>query len=76
MIFVYRSKRGGRVKLLVCDGTGLVLILKRLESAKWPPNQPSRSPRSEPTPKHCEVDPSSETTGAGLLVGSAAAPTC
>ena len=38
-IFVFRSKRSDRVKLLVYDGTGLVLIWKRLEGGtfKWPP---------------------------------------
>jgi transposase len=38
-IFVFRSKRADRVKILVYDGTGLVLIWKRLETAgfKWPP---------------------------------------
>ena len=38
-IFVFRSKRADRVKMLVYDGTGLVLIWKRLEGAqfKWPP---------------------------------------
>ena len=37
-IFVFRSKRADRVKLLVYDGIGLVLIWKRLEGAKfkWP----------------------------------------
>ena len=37
-IFVFRSKRADRVKLLVYDGTGLVLIWKRLEGGKfkWP----------------------------------------
>jgi transposase len=37
-IFVFRSKRADRVKMLVYDGTGLVLIWKRLEGAKfkWP----------------------------------------
>jgi transposase len=35
---VFRSKRGDRVKILVWDGTGLVLIYKRLESGQfaWP----------------------------------------
>jgi hypothetical protein len=39
-IFVFRSKRSDRGKLLVYDGTGLVLIWKRLEGGtfKWPPN--------------------------------------
>src|SRR3954468_21265380 len=38
-VFVFRSKRADRVKLLVYDGTGLVLIWKRLEGStfKWPP---------------------------------------
>jgi transposase len=35
---VFRSKRGDRVKILVWDGTGLVLIYKRLECGQfaWP----------------------------------------
>lgn len=35
---VFRSKRGDRLKILVWDGTGLVLIYKRLEvsSFVWP----------------------------------------
>jgi len=35
---VFRSKRGDRVKILVWDGTGLVLTYKRLESGQfaWP----------------------------------------
>lgn len=38
-VFVFRSKRADRVKLLIYDGTGLVLIWKRLEGNKfkWPP---------------------------------------
>ena len=37
-VFVFRSKRADRIKLLVYDGTGLVLIWKRLEGSKfkWP----------------------------------------
>lgn len=37
-IFVFRSKRADRLKLLVWDGTGLVLAHKRLENGKfaWP----------------------------------------
>jgi transposase len=37
-IFVFRSKRADRLKLIVWDGTGLVLAHKRLESSKfaWP----------------------------------------
>ena len=35
---VFRSKRGDRIKVLVWDGTGLVLIYKRLETGSfiWP----------------------------------------
>ena len=38
-IFIFRSKRADRIKLLVWDGSGLVLIWKRLEngSFRWPP---------------------------------------
>jgi transposase len=38
-VIVFRARRGDRVKLLVWDGTGLVLIWKRLERGgfKWPP---------------------------------------
>lgn len=37
-VFVFRSKRADRIKLLVYDGTGLVVIWKRLEGSKfkWP----------------------------------------
>jgi hypothetical protein len=43
-IFVFRSKRADRVKMLVYDGTGLVLIWKRLEGAKEPNSNGRRSP--------------------------------
>jgi transposase len=38
-IFVFRSRRADRVKLLVFDGTGLMLVTKRLEAGRfvWPP---------------------------------------
>lgn len=38
-VFVFRSKRADRIKLLVWDGSGLMLIWKRLENGKfrWPP---------------------------------------
>src|SRR5271165_2579286 len=37
-VFVFRSKRADRVKILVWDRTGLVLVHKRLEGSKfvWP----------------------------------------
>ena len=38
MIYVVRAKRADRVKLLLWDGTGLVLVAKRLENSsfRWP----------------------------------------
>jgi transposase len=38
-ILVFRAKRADRVKLLFWDGSGLVLVSKRLEQGafKWPP---------------------------------------
>jgi transposase len=39
IIFVFRSKRADRVKILAWDGSGLVLFWKRLEHGafRWPP---------------------------------------
>lgn len=38
-IFVFRCKRADRVKILAWDGSGLVLVWKRLEHGafRWPP---------------------------------------
>jgi len=38
-VYVFRSKRADRAKILFWDGSGLVLIHKRLEAHKfaWPP---------------------------------------
>lgn len=38
-VFIFRSKRSDRLKLLVWDGSGLCLITKRLENGAfiWPP---------------------------------------
>jgi transposase len=38
-IFVFRARRVDRVKLIVYDGTGLILMTKRLEAGRfvWPP---------------------------------------
>ena len=38
LIIVFRSKRGDRIKALFWDGSGLVLVYKRLEDGKfaWP----------------------------------------
>ena len=37
-VFVFRSKRGDRIKILVWDQTGLVMVYKHLEggSFHWP----------------------------------------
>jgi transposase len=37
-IFIFRSRRSDRLKLLIWDGTGLCLVTKRLESGSftWP----------------------------------------
>ena len=37
-VFIFRARRADRVKLLVYDGTGLVLYSKRLEAGRfcWP----------------------------------------
>ena len=38
-VLVFRSRRGDRVKILVWDGSGLVLVWKQLEGGafRWPP---------------------------------------
>lgn len=38
-IFIFRSKRADRLKLVTWDGSGLVLLWKRLEHGafRWPP---------------------------------------
>jgi transposase len=38
-IFIFRSKRADRLKILAWDGSGLVLVWKRLEQSafRWPP---------------------------------------
>lgn len=38
VVYVFRAKRADRVKLLLWDGSGLVLVSKRLEqgSFRWP----------------------------------------
>lgn len=37
-VFVFRAKRADRVKIVLWDGTGLVMIYKRLEDSRftWP----------------------------------------
>jgi transposase len=39
VVLVFRSKRADRIKLVVWDGSGLVLIWKQLEGGafRWPP---------------------------------------
>lgn len=47
-IFVFRGRRGDRVKLLWWDGDGLCLFAKRLETGKfvWPQAQSGKVPLS------------------------------
>ncbi|MBE7202425.1 MAG: IS66 family insertion sequence element accessory protein TnpB [Parafilimonas terrae] len=42
-VYVFRSKRADRIKLVFWDGTGLVLVAKRLESGAfhWPASRDS-----------------------------------
>ena len=35
LIIVFRSRRGDRIKVLLWDGSGLVLVYKRLEDGKF-----------------------------------------
>ncbi|MCW8087613.1 IS66 family insertion sequence element accessory protein TnpB [Sabulicella glaciei] len=39
LVLVFRSKRADRIKILVWDGSGLVLVWKQLEGGgfRWPP---------------------------------------
>ena len=40
-IYIFRSRRADKLKLIVWDGTGFVLIMKRLEQKRfiWPTQQ-------------------------------------
>jgi transposase len=40
-VFIFRSKRTDRIKLILWDGSGLCLVTKRLEAGgfTWPPVQ-------------------------------------
>ncbi|HUW80815.1 MAG TPA: IS66 family insertion sequence element accessory protein TnpB [Acidocella sp.] len=40
-VFIFRSKRTDRIKLILWDGSGLCLVTKRLEAGSftWPPVQ-------------------------------------
>jgi transposase len=45
-VFIFRPRRGDRVKILVYDGTGLVLVTKRCQrAAKLPQFGAGNSPR-------------------------------
>jgi transposase len=45
VVYVFRAKRADRVKLIFWDGTGMVLVAKRLEDGKfrWPGVQDATS---------------------------------
>ena len=40
-VFIFRSKRADRIKLILWDGSGLCMVIKRLEAGgfTWPPVQ-------------------------------------
>jgi transposase len=42
-VFIFRPKRTDRVKILVYDGTGLVLYSKRLEAGRFSWSSPAES---------------------------------
>ena len=52
VIYVFRSKRADRLKLLLWDGSGMVLLAKRLEQGtfSWPQSPDPASRKLELTP--------------------------
>jgi IS66 Orf2 like protein len=55
-VLVFRSKRADRLKMLVYDGTGLVLIWKRLEGAKFK-HRPDDLSAASPVNHHRRLSP-------------------
>ncbi|MBQ2260478.1 MAG: IS66 family insertion sequence element accessory protein TnpB, partial [Loktanella sp.] len=55
-VFVFRSRRADRLKLLYWDGTGLVMAYKRLEDTTftWPAIKDGMMALS-PMPLYCEA---------------------
>ncbi|NOX41712.1 MAG: IS66 family insertion sequence element accessory protein TnpB [Alphaproteobacteria bacterium] len=51
IIVVFRAKRGDRIKVLLWDGSGLVMAYKRLEQGKfaWPTSQACKNMPCRPT---------------------------
>jgi transposase len=68
-IFVFRSKRADRVKILYWDGTGLCLLHKRLEQGRfaWPCRR-GDSPQCRPI--------GTVAGGSGVVAGAAKASNC
>lgn len=54
-VFVFRAKRADRIKLLVWDQTGMVLVHKRLEGAKFVWSAPKAPPRAGPIHHHTDL---------------------
>ena len=80
-VFVFRAKRADRVRLLVYDGTGLVLYSKRLEAGRfrWPSPADGGGPLERSPARDAARGPavaptaaaSGAATGHGLVSGSA-----
>ncbi len=65
VIMVFRSKRGDRIKVLVWDGSGMVLTYKRLEEGKfaWPAVRDGVIGCRAPSSRRC----STGSTGVGSM---------
>ena len=83
-VFIFRSRRADRVKILVYDGTGLVLYSKRLEAGRFSWPSPAEgvvrlSARAARDPARgagvaSPATPSGATPEHGMVSGSAGLP--
>ena len=72
VVLVFRAKRADRIKILVWDGSGLMLIAKRLEEGKfaWPPMSDGVMRLSRRSSPRC----SKGSTGGVSMPGASARP--
>jgi hypothetical protein len=58
VVYVFRAKRADRVKLIFWDGTGVVLVAKRLETASLAGRQSTMAScgSARPSSRHCWKD--------------------